>query len=204
MAKFDIHGVMERLAALRPIFRNRADFLGALASQIEGTAPGCEVLVNCKPFPMVGRSLNIWLPAEGLAIELKYPTRKLITRWGEEEFALKDRARDVDQRDCVAGVQRLERVVSEFDAAKTGLVVVLTNDPNYWSPPQRETIGDAFRLDEGRVLSGVLDWSDRAGPGSVQGGRPITLTGAYDLRWRDYSALPGKYGQFRYLAVEVG
>ncbi len=30
---------------------------------------------------------------------------------------------------------------------------------------------------------------------------PITLAGAYALRWRDYSALPDK---FRYLSVEVG
>ncbi len=147
---------------------------------------------------------HIWLPTEGAAIELKYPARKLITRWGEEEFTLKDRAMDVDQRDCVGGIQRLERVVSEVNPAKTGFVVVLTNDPNYWNPPRVETIGDAFRLDEGRVLAGVLDWSSRAEAGSIQGGRPITLTGKYDLRWRDYSTLPGKYGQFRYLAVEVG
>jgi len=204
MTSFDIHSVMEQLAARRPIFHNRAEFLGALASQIEETVPGCEVLVNCKPFPVPGRSLNIWLPTEGVAIELKYPTRKLTTRWGEEEFALKDRARDVDQRDCVGGVQRLERVVSEDNAAKTGFVVVLTNDLNYWNPPQRETIGDAFRLEEGRALTGVLDWSSRAGPGSVQGGMPITLTGKYHLRWRNYSTLSEKYGQFRYLSVEVG
>ncbi len=98
MTSFDIHSVMERLAARRPIFHNRADFQSALASQIAETMPGCEVLVNCKPFPVVGRSLNIWLPTEGAVIELKYPARKLITRWGEEEFALQDRARDVDQR----------------------------------------------------------------------------------------------------------
>ena len=204
MTNFDIHLVMEQLAARRPIFHTRAEFQSALASQIAETMPGCEVLVNCKPFPVVGRSLNIWLPTEGTAIELKYPARKLITRRGEEEFTLKDRARDVDQRDCVGGIQRLERVVSEVNPAKTGFVVVLTNDPNYWNPPRVETIGDAFRLDEGRVLAGVLDWSSRAGAGSIQGGRPITLTGKYDLRWRDYSALPEKYGQFRYLAVEVG
>ena len=38
---------------------------------------------------------------------------------------------------------------------------------------------------------------------SIQGGMPITLTGAYDLRWRDYSALSCQYGWFRYLAVDV-
>lgn len=29
------------------------------------------------------------------------------------------------------------------------------------------------------------------------------LSGQYPLRWQDYSDLPGHYGRFRYLAIEV-
>lgn len=51
MTSFDIHPVMERLAARRPIFHSEADFQSTMKAQIEEIAPGCEVLLEHKPFP---------------------------------------------------------------------------------------------------------------------------------------------------------
>ena len=38
---------------------------------------------------------------------------------------------------------------------------------------------------------------------SEESKNPLALAGSYELRWKDYSVLPGQYGRFRYLAVEV-
>lgn len=206
MTSFDIHSVMEQLAARRPIFHNRVDFQRALASQIEETTPGCEVLVECKPFPAAGRSMDIWLPAEGVAIELKYPTRAMQAECGGGQFTLKNHSADDQGRyDYIKAVQRLEKIVADSESASAGFAVMLTNEPLYWKLRRGGGISDAFFLHEGRRLTGRMAWAEHAGEGSIRSrAAPLLLSGAYDLRWRDYSALPEKYGQFRYLAVEVG
>lgn len=63
-------------------------------------------------------------------------------------------------------------------------------------------LDSAFRIHEGAVLSGLLDWG--------AGGRlklPIELRGHYTVGWRDYSELPTPSSQgaaiFRYLALFV-
>ena len=73
----DIHAIMNGLAERRPIFHSEADFQFALAWRIHKTLPDCEVRLEFKPFPYERMYLDVWLPTECVAIELKYLTRKL-------------------------------------------------------------------------------------------------------------------------------
>ena len=201
----DIHRIMESLATRRPVFHSESDFQFALAWQIHESIPDCEVRLEFKPFPDERMYLDIWLPTLEIAIELKYLTRNLDIECGGERFVLTDGARDIESYDCVKDIQRLERI-TDWGSAEHGIAIVLTNDPWHWEGPRRQTIGDAFCLYEGRELMGEMAWATRAGRGSTQGrAESLLLEGSYDLRWENYSALPGSrsYGQLRYLAVEV-
>jgi len=153
------------------------------------------------------RFLDIWLPAEGIAIELKYKTRGLELQQDDESFVLRDQsAQDQGRYDFLRDVQRLELMRSKLEQCKAGFAVLLTNDSSYWKvPTYRDTVDADFRVHEGREVSGELAWSARASPGTVGGRKsPIRIRGSYRLRWQEYSSFPGmSYGSFRYLAVSV-
>ncbi len=199
--------VMMNLAKRRLIFYSEADFQFALAWHIHEMMPDCQVRLEFKPFPDERMYLDIWLPTEETAIELKYLTRAIDTECDGERFVLRDQAaQDISRYDFLKDIQRLERVVSE-DRAKAGCAVLLTNDQGYWNPPSSiNTIDASFRLYEGREITGELAWSDRAGSGTTKNREePIFLKGRYKLSWRDYSSLQVRKNQlFRYLSVEVG
>lgn len=82
-----------------------------------------------------------------------------------------------------------------------GYAIILTNDSGYWKNPARNDAYDAqFRIEEGRVLSGRLEWDAR----SKQPLESIQLSGSYPLTWRDYSTVNGpKHNRFRYALVKV-
>ena len=207
----DMRQLMDSLARERPVFHSEADFQFALGWEIKGQT-GLDVRLEFPPFSNESLYLDIWLPSDRIAIELKYLTRKLRLRLGDESFALRDQsAQDIRRYDFVKDIERLERVVKDGNAASGGMAVLVTNDPSYWKPPARpEPIDAAFRVDQGRKLSGEMRWSDRAGKGTTKGREcPILLSGSYLLEWREYGGsvtrrAKEKYAQFRYLAVEVG
>ena len=61
---------------------------------------------------------------------------------------------------------------------------------------------EAFRVHEGRVISGLLDWRKPAKPGASHPPSGFHLTGTYTSCWQDYSFLPGhRNGDFRYLKL---
>lgn len=82
---------------------------------------------------------------------------------------------------------------------------MLSNDPSYWKGRKSTGASDAaFELREGRTVMGILDWADRAGPGTKRGREAaITLKGGYAMNWRDYSRIDGRFGEFRFLYVPV-
>lgn len=98
------------------------------------------------------------------AIELKYFTRKLDVEVGGEAFSLTDNsAQDIGRYDVLKDVQRLGKAVNE-EFVDEGYTVFLTNDQNYWSASTQAqaTLFEAFRLTEGRVLTGELAWREGA------------------------------------------
>ena len=61
------------------MFHSEADFQHALAWQIHEAAPESQVRLEVSVIPVEAQRmfLDIWLPVEGIAIELKYKTRGL-------------------------------------------------------------------------------------------------------------------------------
>ena len=206
----DINRLMDGLAAERPVFHSEADFQHALAWRIRKETER-DVRLEFKPFPEERMYLDLWLPDIGVAVELKYRTRKLEVERNGESFALCDQgAQDLGRYDFLNDLQRLERVVAKAPHGRRGIAVLLTNDPLYWKPPYRRGTVDAeFRLHEDRKLPGEMSWSKRAGKGTTVGRKcPIRLCGSYRLKWQDYglavtAAAETKNAQFRYLALLV-
>jgi len=203
----DILALLGNLSQDRPIFHSEADFQHAIAWRIHEIIPDAQVRLEFKPFLEKRIYLDIWLQNDGTAIELKYPTRRLSLDSCGEAFALRDQgAQDITRYDFLKDIQRLEEVTSSCEKAKAGFAILLTNDPSYWKASSRvDTVDAAFRLHEGRRITGELAWLARAAPGTTKGRKnPIRLNGSYKLHWRDYSNLgEGNYRLFRYLLIEV-
>ncbi len=205
----DMDGLMGSLADSRKVFHSEADFQHALAWHIHQAMPESQVRleVDVMQVEHQRRFLDIWLPLEGIAIELKYKTRGLELEQDDEFFVLRNQsAQDQGRYDFLLDIQRLELMRSNLKQCKAAYAVLLTNDSSYWKvPTHRDTVDADFRVHEGRAVSGALAWAARASSGTV-GGResPIQIRASYRLRWREYSNFPGKsYGSFRYLAVSV-
>lgn len=201
--------VLHRLAEERPIFHSEADFQHALAWKLHQLEPNSRVRLEV-PFrkDLFSEYLDLQLVGQNrsLAIELKYKTRRITHSIADETFELKQQnAQDTGRYDFLADICRLERFVAD-QKATTGYAIFITNDPSYWTPAIRQrTVDEQFRLAEGRVLQGKLDWHPDASPGTVRSREPsIILRGEYIVRWKRYSVIstvPG--GEFRYLAFEV-
>ena len=204
----DIRGLLTDLAESRKVFHSEADFQHALAWHIHQTMPKSQIRLEF-PMPVEHQKMHvdIWLPVEKIAIELKYVTRSLELEQNGESFALRNHGAQVQRRyDFLLDIQRLELMRSMPELCEAGHAVLLTNDSSYWNLPRsRDTVDSDFRLHEGRVISGELAWAAHVSPGTVKGRElPIRIGGSYHLHWQDYSDFPGKpLGNFRYLAVSV-
>ena len=209
MPLLDLEKIMSELGKKRQLFHAEADFQHALAWQIHQAMPESEIRleVNMAPTDSERLYLDMWMPFEGIALELKYATRKLAIDIRGEQFRLRDQsAQDVKRYDVLKDIARLERLVAEVDRCSEAYAIFVTNDPGYWNPAIRpDTVDAAFRLHESRELFGEFRWSPRAGSGTTAGREePIRLTGSYRLQWNDFSNVgTNKYGEFRYLAISV-
>lgn len=160
--------------------------------------------------PEPNRSLDVLLSAPAVArhtaVELKYLTAGWHGEVEGERFVLKNHgAQDVRAYDVVKDVERVERFIAGRPGWN-GLVLVLTNDPNYWTVPKhgRATNAQAFRLYHGNILQGVRAWGARTGAGTMSGREAqLTLAGRYVCDWRDFAELSGPRGTFRLLYFAV-
>jgi len=152
--------------------------------------------------------LDIWATAgtTTLAIELKYKTRRLRAKVGDEYFDRLDQsAQDIGRCDFWQDVQRVEQIVAGRSHI-VGYVIFLTNDSAYWkAPASGQTIDAAFRMHGGRKVTGELRWGAGASEGTMRRREePIRLKGTYSLVWEDYSSLGGRtYDKFRYLLLQI-
>jgi hypothetical protein len=152
--------------------------------------------------------LDLWFEVDGLAwaIELKYATRQVdVTLGGERFLVITQGALDIFRYDFIRDITRVEHI-AQLRPHVSGLALLLGNDPALWLPPTgKMTVDVQFKLHEGRVLSGVLDWAPHTG--GTKNGRetPHHLRGSYEVHWQDYSEIPGQgaSGQFRFLAIHA-
>lgn len=190
----NIPQLLKSLANLRPVFHSEADFQHALAWHIHSSFPSLYVRLE---YPLPGDvdqhlDIIVWDDQETVAIELKYKTDILMTLIGGEAFVLKShRAQDCGRYDYLCDIQRMETWAANFKPhSATGYAVFITNDPSYWNPPasSRTPVDNAFRLHEGRTVSGTMQWGQGASKGTIEKReRPITLNKSYTLKWVDYA-----------------
>lgn len=204
----DVRDVMNTLAAQRKLYHSEADFQHAFAWEIHTRFPNSSVRLE-RPLIANGKKLHldflVNLPHGSFAVELKYKTRKLTAEIEGESFSLASHsAQDIGRYDFIKDVFRLENIVSNL-AGCDGHAILLTNDSAYWKPRSAGTVDEAFRLSEGRVLSGSMGWTEKASDGTKKNREiNLELSGSYELHWQDFSiAISENYGQFRYLAVHV-
>ena len=203
----NIRELLMEMAESRKVFHSEADFQHSLAWRIHQTKPESQIRLEF-PMPVEHRKLyvDIWLPKEKTAAELKYATRSLELEHNGEYFALRNHGAHNQRRyDFLKDIHRLELMCSKSESCEAGHAVLLTNDPLYWNPTSRKTMDSDFRVHEGREISGELAWAPGASPGMVKGREsPILITGSYRLHWQDYSDISEEPpGKFRYLAVSV-
>ena len=206
----EIHGLMAALSSRRPVFHSEADFQHELSWQIHAMHDDWPIRLEFPPFPDLEKrmAIDIWLPTAKIAIELKYCTRKFDRSALGERFSLGQAPLDVMRYDFLKDIQRLERVVTDYEPADHGLTVLITNNPLLWKQPTRSGVVDAdFHVYDGRRIGGgdAMCWSDHASDGTKRSREEsITLSHSYLLNWRDYSTLGDERGElFRYLAVTV-
>ena len=213
----NIRTLLTDLAKTRKVFHSEADFQHALAWHIHKDMRDSQIRleVNTMPVEHPKMYVDIWLPKEKIAIELKYRTRRVEPEPNGEPFALLEQgAQNQGRYDFLQDIQRLELMRSIPGFCEAGYAVLLTNDWLYWEcpgPESRDTMDSAFRIHEGRKICGKLKWSKQPSPGTTRGrDKSIQLKGSYRLRWQDYSCIPEKSpgkgkprGKFRYLAVSV-
>ncbi|MFT3944667.1 MAG: hypothetical protein QM705_12725 [Ancrocorticia sp.] len=203
---------LELLARRRPLFHSEADFQFEFAWELRSTLPDCEIRLERPVLIPDGRTLyvDIMLGLAGLwfAVELKYIKAGLVTEFNGEDYVLKTQgAQDLSRYGILKDMFRIESLVAA-GIAVGGCSLTLSNDPSLWKEPATPYMGaqvsndDAFRVHEGRVISGALDWCQPAQPGTSHPPSGFHLTGTYTSRWRDYSSLPQhRNADFRYLKL---
>ncbi|GAA2591898.1 hypothetical protein GCM10010399_23020 [Dactylosporangium fulvum] len=199
----DLPTIMTELQRVRPVFHSEADFQHAFAWAVHQLDP----LVNVRLEVRQGSNEYLDVLCFGAhgttAIELKYFT----AAWEgsepstEEHFEIRGHAAtDLARHGFVNDIARLERFCGRH-GAMTGLAIMLTNDRSLWKAPSgRQTRDGQFRIHEGGTLAGALRWGIE--PDFFAPNERI-LAGSYTLRWNDYSNLPGRNGEFQWLAASI-
>lgn len=203
----DIPHLLTDLAARRPVFHSEADLQHELAWRLREIHPDLQVRLEYPLERPSNAAIDILIRNgdEEMALELKNLCQRVEHEIDGEQFALKPQgAQDIRRYDVLKDIGRMEQFLAVRPSASAA-VVVLSNDPYYWTGPKREgTCDAAFALREGRTVTGVLAWADHAGPGTKRGRESsIALKGSYAMNWRNYSRIDGRFGEFRFLYIPV-
>ena len=120
-----------------------------------------------------------------IPIELKYKLKAIsgrISRFGEKSpedvpIVTNQAAQNLGRYAFWKDVRRIELVKKHYRAVNAGIAVFLTNDESYLKSRVGTNYYD-FSMDEGRQVSGVLDWK------VPNNNYPsIPLDGTYVIRW---------------------
>lgn len=203
----DIPNLLTDLAARRPVFHSEADLQHELAWLLREVHPDLQVRLEYPLERPSNAAIDVLIRngGEEMALELKYLCQRVEHEIDGERFALKPQgAQDIRRYDVLKDIGRMEQFLATRPAASAA-VLVLSNDPSYWTGPKRDgTCDAAFALREGRTVTGVLNWADHAGSGTKRGRESsIALKGCYGMNWRDYSRIDGRFGEFRFLYIPV-
>jgi hypothetical protein len=202
----ELHNILASLSIERPVFHSEADFQFSLAWAIKLADQRREIRLE-RRFPGIERRMSLDLQvidnSAKTNIELKYITAQANIEYRGELYELKEAtAFDQARYDFLKDIQRLETLNSLYSGA-TGYAVMLNCNRTMEAPGRSSDVIDGeFRIHEGESLTGRLQWSPRAGAGSIKGREsPIVLQDRYSMNWRPFSVIQPL--EFNYLAVKV-
>ena len=156
--------VLTALAKQRTVFHSEADFQHAIAWEIHQRLPRASVRLE-RPVEVSHLNkllhVDIWIEQDGdvIALELKYKTRALQVRVGNEQYALRSQsAQDIGRYDFIKDIERVENIVADRAPHATGYAILLTIDRSYWTRSLNDNTADVkFRLHEGSNLNDGVD-----------------------------------------------
>ncbi|WP_435345795.1 hypothetical protein [Haloarchaeobius sp. HRN-SO-5] len=181
----------------------------SLAAELAQMYGDEHVRLEWKPEPGIHVDIGVRREGVTIPIELKYKTDRATVEdgvFGETFELTRQGAHDRSHYRLFRDVRRIENIVEE--QGKYGYVVLLTNDSNYWTEPAGKALYDDFRVHEGEIRQGTLEWTDTRDWMVKEGvDSPLELDGEYRMEWSDctyrddveVSKNPG----FRYLVLRV-
>jgi len=200
----EINKLVQECFNERGIFHSEADFQHSLAWKIHEKF-GKKFKIRLE-FVFGTKHVDIVLIDNSninnkIGIELKYKTKDISEEINGEQYSLKPHgAQDLGRYDVIKDIERLEELIKE-DKIKLGFVIFLTNDMSYLNKCK----GNAckFSLEEGREITGEMDWGENTGIGTKKGReKTLKLKGRYKINWITSSKI-SKKTIFKYFISEV-
>lgn len=187
---------MDHLATKRPVFHSEADFQFSFAQAVIDLDRTIEIRLEVPRRAARRNYVDLVCIGDQVSlIEFKYVTRAWTGTDGRthETFDLRGHeALDLARFHFIHDVTRLEGWTAEQENTN-GFAILLTNDSRLWvdlkyKTPPRDL---AFRLHQGRILTGDLAWGTPEQP-YPENNR--NLRGTYAADWHDYSTLDSRPG----------
>lgn len=209
MTTENVKYAIEQLKNTQKIFHSEADFQFSLAWQLQKILPNAKIRLEYCPAFAPDMHIDIYVLDEqgSFPIELKYKTKRTVAANDFEVFNLKNHgAQDLGRYDYLYDISRVEKMKKLDNKFVSGYAIILTNDFGYWKPPvYKDTIDSAFRIYEGRIITGTLSWGEGAGIGTTKGRDSFHLSGQYQINWLPFSDIDVEIGSgiFKYCLVEV-
>ena len=207
MTVTDIRSAIDNLKNKRVLFHSEADFQFSLAWELQRLLPDAKIRLEYCPVFDNQMHIDIYIldGDQSYPIELKYKTRKIVQSIHNEQYNLKDQgAQDLGRFDFLYDINRLEKVKKLDSAFQSGYAIILTNDPSYWNTPAfQNTADEAFRIHDGKTVTGLLSWGDTMGSKTGNNRKPFELQGEYRMSWMPYSTVGDHYGEFQFCLIEV-
>ena len=218
----DIIQIIVALSKVRRLFWSEDDFKFAFATQIRlkfGNA--AEIRLEKRYKGENGKNsytdIVVRMGGRNFPIELKYKTAEgTYADLNNEAVGLMTHsAVDLGCYAYLKDINRLEYLAKTDPDFERGFVIILTNEPLYYMDTGRSSVYDAFKIYDGKTVSGMLDW-DRSNydieklPSWLKSHPAFELTGSYDMNWHNYGSVlqslddPADCTQFKYQIAVVG
>ena len=218
----DIIQIIVALSKVRRLFWSEDDFKFAFATQIRlkfGNA--AEIRLEKRYKGENGKNsytdIVVRMGGRNFPIELKYKTAEgTYADLNNEAVGLMTHsAVDLGCYAYLKDINRLEYLAKTDPDFERGFAIILTNEPLYYMDTGRSSVYDAFKIYDGKTVSGMLDW-DRSNydieklPSWLKSHTAFELTGSYDMNWRNYGSVlqslddPADCTQFKYQIAVVG
>ena len=217
----DIIQIIVALSKVRRLFWSEDDFKFAFATQIRikfGNA--AEIRLEKRYKGENGKNsytdIVVRMGGRNFPIELKYKTAEgTYADLNNEAVGLMTHsAVDLGCYAYLKDINRLEYLAKTDPDFERGFAIILTNEPLYFKYTGRRSVYEAFKIYDGKTVSGMLDW-DRSNydieklPSWLKSHPAFELAGSYDMNWRNYGSVlqslddPADCTQFKYQIAVV-